>query len=122
MGLTFAGGSVILKVGRSEREEVRRMVLFKRTIRMGAKGQITLPQEVRQDLGLKRGDFINIYKLEDNLYVLERLTPLRELSRSIAAEAAAEGYSEEEIRESADRVKEELLREVYRTYPTMGTH
>lgn len=98
------------------------MVLFKRTIRMGAKGQITLPQEVRQDLGLKRGDFINIYKLEDNLYVLERLTPLRELSRSIAAEAAAEGYSEEEIRESADRVKEELLREVYRTYPTMGTH
>ena len=98
------------------------MALFKRTIRMGAKGQITLPQEVRRDLELKRGDFINLYKLEDNLYVLERMSPLRELSRSIAAEAAAEGYSEEEIRETADRVKEELLREVYRTYPTMGTH
>jgi len=98
------------------------MALFKRTIRMGAKGQITLPKEVRQDLGLQRGDFINLYKLEDNLYVLERMTPLRELSRSIAAEAAAEGYSEEEIRETADRLKEELLREVYRTYPKAGTH
>jgi len=42
--------------------------------------------------------------------------------RVIAAEAAAEGYSEEELREMADRVKEELLREVYRTYPTTGTH
>jgi len=97
------------------------MALFKRTIRMGAKGQITLPKEIRQDLGLKRGDFINIYKLEENLYILERMTPLRELSRSLAAEAAAEGYSEEEIRETADRLKEELLREVYRSYPTGGT-
>lgn len=93
------------------------MALFKRTIRIGAKGQITLPQEIRQDLGLKRGDFINIYKLEDNLYLLERLSHLKELSRSIAAE----GYSEEEIKEIADRVKEELLREVYLTYPTTGT-
>jgi AbrB family looped-hinge helix DNA binding protein len=98
------------------------MALFKRTIRMGAKGQITLPKEIRQDLGLQRGDFINLYKLEDNLYVLERMNPLRELSRSIAAEAAAEGYSEEEIKETANRLKEELLREVYRTYPTSGTH
>ena len=98
------------------------MALFKRTIRVGAKGQVTLPKEVRQDLGLQRGDFINIYKLEENLYVLERMTPLRELSRSIAAEAAAEGYSEDEIRETADRLKEELLREIYRTYPTSGTH
>ena len=97
------------------------MALFKRTIRMGAKGQITLPKEVRQDLGLQRGDFINIYKLEDNLYVLERMTPLRELSRSIAAEAVAEGYSDDKIRETADRLKEELLREVYRSYPTGGT-
>ncbi|MFQ6090478.1 MAG: AbrB/MazE/SpoVT family DNA-binding domain-containing protein, partial [Candidatus Bipolaricaulia bacterium] len=86
------------------------------------KGQITLPKEIRQDLELKRGDFINIYKLEDNLYILERMTPLRELSRSIAAEAAAEGYSEEEIKETANRLKEELLREIYRTYPTSGTH
>lgn len=97
------------------------MPLFKRAIRVGSKGQITLPREIRQDLGLGRGDFVNLYKLEENLYVLERMTPLRELSRSIAAEAAAEGYSEEEIRETADRVKEELLREIYRTYPTAGT-
>ncbi|MCR4403859.1 MAG: AbrB/MazE/SpoVT family DNA-binding domain-containing protein [Candidatus Acetothermia bacterium] len=97
------------------------MAFLKRTLRVGAKGQITLPQEIRQDLEIRRGDFINIYKLDENLYILERMSPIRELSRSIAAEAEAEGYSEEEVRERVDRVKEELLREVYRTYPTTGT-
>lgn len=118
VGLTLIIGSDRLIVGKSERRE---MAFLKRTLRVGSKGQITLPQEIRQDLELRQGDLINIYKLEDNLYILERLNPIREISRSIAAEAEAEGYSEEEVRERVDRVKEELLREIYRTYPTTGT-
>lgn len=97
------------------------MPLLRRTVKVSSRGQLTLPKDIRRDLQIRKGDFLNIYKLDENVYVLEKKTPLKELSEVIVAEAAAEGYTEEELRATVDKVKEELWREVYETYRTTVT-
>ena len=45
-----------------------------------SKGQITLPKEVREQLGLKPGDRVEIYVDHDGRAVIERTLKLEELA------------------------------------------
>lgn len=63
-----------------------------------SKGQITLPKEVREQLGLKSGDRVEIYVDHDGRAVIERTLTLEELARVLPRPEKA--LSVEEINEA----------------------
>jgi len=63
-----------------------------------SKGQITLPKEVREQLGLKPGDRVEIYVDQDGRAVIERTLSLEELAGVLPRPEKA--LSVEEINEA----------------------
>ncbi len=82
-------------------------------VKVSAKGQITLPKPVRQDLDLEPGDEVEFRKLQDGKYALLKRSPLEELAESLAEEACKKGYTEEQLQKTIDQVRKELWQKVY---------
>jgi len=80
---------------------------------VSAKGQITLPKLVRQDLSLEPGDEVEFRKLQDGRYTLFKRSPLDELAEALADEARKKGYTEDQLQKTIEQVRKELWQKVY---------
>lgn len=76
------------------------------------RGQITIPKEVRKELGITANTKLKIY-LENNRIVIEPVSPLDLLFKDIEEEAKAKGYTEEELYREIEVVREKLVKEIY---------
>jgi AbrB family looped-hinge helix DNA binding protein len=95
-------------------KKVIEMEVVEEIVKIGEKGQIILPEKIREKEGLKRGDlmilsymdgFITLNKVEKKMDVIDVFTELGEALRE-------KGYdSEEKITELIDEVKEEVTEE-----------
>ena len=61
-----------------------------------AKGQVTIPKEVRQALGLAEGDRV-VFRLEEHRAVLARTPHLLDLAGSVPVPAAKRGASWDQV-------------------------
>ena len=82
-------------------------------VTLGSDGQLLLPAEVWEELGINAGDRLVLSMAEDGLLVRSKrasaLAALREIQRAFAES----GISEEEWQAEGRRVREEISRERY---------
>jgi antitoxin PrlF len=86
-----------------------------RRVRLSSKGQLVIPQEVREHLGLEAGDELVLHEVSDRVLVLEKPEPTafeRALAR-IQEEAAARGITRDDVEAALDEVKREMYAETY---------
>ncbi|MCS7198655.1 MAG: AbrB/MazE/SpoVT family DNA-binding domain-containing protein [Candidatus Bipolaricaulota bacterium] len=81
-------------------------------VKVGSKGQVTLPKEIREDLNLRAGDVLELEKLEQGRYVIAKHTPLRQLAQALEQEARRRGYTEQDLRKSIAQARQQLWQEL----------
>jgi AbrB family looped-hinge helix DNA binding protein len=92
------------------------------TATVTSKGQITIPVEVRRNLGLKAGDQVNFYKDEDGGYSFEPKTgsimDLEGLLKHLGPSAPDHAPSIQEMDEAVlEAVSEDYLRSIGKPAP-----
>ncbi len=81
-------------------------------VKLSSKGQLTLPKEIREELGLRQGDLLELEKLDQNRYVIAKYTPLRQLARALEEEARRRGYTEKDLMNAVEHVRQQLWQEL----------
>jgi antitoxin PrlF len=86
---------------------------FIETSRMTSKGQVTVPKNIREALGLSEGDRVAFARGPDGRIVLEKvgLITFRKLADELAKSFEEKGISEEEALQELERIREELWNE-----------
>ena len=78
-----------------------------------ASGQVALPADLRERLGLKRGDMVAVVETADGLLLTSRRAAIeRELSE-VDAELRKQGLSLDELIQSGREIRGDLLKELY---------
>lgn len=72
--------------------------------RVTSKGQVTVPREVREALGIEEGDQI-VFRVEEHRAVVARTADLLELEGAVDVPAAKRGVGWDEVRRSARRAR-----------------
>jgi AbrB family looped-hinge helix DNA binding protein len=76
-------------------------------------GQMALPAELREKLGLKRGDMVSVVETPDGLLLTSRRAEIeRDLAR-VDAELSEHGLSIDELVESGREIRGDLVKERY---------
>lgn len=83
--------------------------------RLTSKGQVTVPQAIRERLGLQEGDRVAFVE-EDEQVVLKKASVIafNHLADEIATEAEKLGITEEDVLLELKRVRKELWDEKYK--------
>lgn len=74
-----------------------------------SKGQITIPKEVRDALGLTEGDQV-VFRVEQHRALLAKTPHLLDLAGTVEVPAAKRGVAWDEARRSTRRVRAEARR------------
>lgn len=69
-----------------------------------SKGQVTIPKQVRDELGLRDGDRV-LFRVVDGRAVLARTPDLLDLAGSVTVPADARHLSWDDVREQAHRAQ-----------------
>jgi AbrB family looped-hinge helix DNA binding protein len=84
-----------------------------RPTRVQEKGQITLPQEIREALGIKKGDFVAFELLEGAVMLkpakLQHLEALTEIGKQLGAL----GINLDDLIESSRKTRKRLVKKKY---------
>jgi len=78
-----------------------------------AKGQVTIPAEIRKKLGIKQGDLIAFVETEDGVLISRREAVALGTLRAIGESLKEKGVTLEELMESGREIRGELLMEMY---------
>ena len=107
----FTGLAVPAPPRYTESRKVRKITMTK-LVKLSSKGQLTLPKEIREELGLRPGDLLELEKLDQNRYVIAKYTPLRQLARALEEEARRRGYTEKDLMNAVEHVRQQLWQEL----------
>ena len=80
-------------------------------IRMRGRGQITLPQEIREDLEIDEGDTLSLVRIEDLLFLTPKRLVVSELADQFVAKMEKAGVTLADLLQGLDEVREEIYRE-----------
>lgn len=80
--------------------------------RMSTKGQITIPKSVREILKLSEGDKVAFIE-ENGKFIITKasVVALREFLNDISIEAKSKEFTEEDVLEELEQVREEMWNE-----------
>jgi AbrB family looped-hinge helix DNA binding protein len=82
-------------------------------VRIQEKGQVTLPAEVRRNLGLKKGDLVAVEETDEGILISpQRAVALKALDR-IGQVLREQGADLDEMIESGREIRGEIVREKY---------
>lgn len=97
------------KIGRGAVMEIR-------TVRPTERGQVTIPKEIREQLGITPKTNLRVYT-ESGKIVLEPQSPLDVLLKELQQEASEKGYTREELDNEITLVRKKLMQELYGNSP-----
>jgi AbrB family looped-hinge helix DNA binding protein len=81
------------------------------------KGQVTIPSEIREKLGLKKGDFVAFVETEQGVLITPREVVATEALEKIAALLKEKGITLEELIVSGRELRGKLIEEDYGAKP-----
>lgn len=85
----------------------------KKLVRVQEKGQVTLPSEVRNKLGLKKGDLVAVEETQNGILITPQAAIAMEALDRIGVELKKKGLTLEEMIESGRKVRGQILKEKY---------
>ena len=85
----------------------------RKLVRMQEKGQVTIPQEIRKKLGLKRGDLVAVMETPDGVYITPQQALAKMALDRIGNILKEQGLSLEELIASGRQDRGDILQETY---------
>jgi antitoxin PrlF len=82
-------------------------------VRMQEKGQVTIPQEIRKKLGLKRGDLVAVMETPEGIFITPQQVVATKALDSIGDILKEQGLSLEEVISSGRELRTDILQETY---------
>ena len=86
------------------------------TTAIGAKGQLTIPKQFRDDLGLEVGAPFTVLRLGNGLILLPEQRRFEQLCRRIASTLEAAGISVQDLLASLPRARKRVFERKYGTH------
>jgi antitoxin PrlF len=80
-------------------------------VRMQEKGQVTIPQEIRKKLGLKRGDLVAVMETPEGVFITPQQVVATKALDSIGDILKEQGLSLEEMLVSGRQIRTAILQE-----------
>jgi len=84
------------------------------TIRIGAKGQFTVPKQFRRELGLEAGAPLALIRLGDGLILLPEQQRFEQLCAQVSANLTAVSVTPEELLATLPEARERIYARRYR--------
>lgn len=85
----------------------------KKLVRVQEKGQVTLPAEVREKLGLKKGDLVSVTPTENGILITPQEIVATEALDKIGAVLRQKGLSLEKLIESGRKQRGKIIAQKY---------
>jgi antitoxin PrlF len=82
-------------------------------VRVQEKGQVTIPQEIRKKLGLKRGDLVAVMETPDGVFITPQQVMATKALDSIGNILKEQGLSLAEVINSGRELRTDTLQETY---------
>lgn len=83
------------------------------TTKIGEKGQLTVPKQFREDLGLTSGAPFAVLRLGDGLILLPEQQRFEQLCEKVSSRLAAAGITPEEVLETLPETRESVYARRY---------
>ena len=82
-------------------------------VRIQEKGQVTLPADVRRQLGLKKGDLVSVTQTAEGILITPQEVLAMQALDQIGEALRAKGLTLEELIESGREIRGKLIEEEY---------
>jgi AbrB family looped-hinge helix DNA binding protein len=83
------------------------------TTKIGEKGQLTVPKQFREDLGLGTGAPFAVLRLGDGLILLPEQQRFEQLCKQVSASLTAAGVTHEDLQATLPRAREQVYSRRY---------
>jgi AbrB family looped-hinge helix DNA binding protein len=92
------------------------MATERAVVRLSSKGQLVVPKEFREAMGLRPGDAVAVHEVSKNLLILEKLpeSPLAGLTEELRKAARRKGFGARELSSAIRKARKETYAETYR--------
>ena len=88
-------------------------MIDRKLVRIQEKGQVTIPQEIRKKLGLKRGDLVAVMETPDGVFITPQQVLATKALDTIGTILKEQGLSLDELIASGREIRTDLLQETY---------
>jgi AbrB family looped-hinge helix DNA binding protein len=88
-------------------------MIDRKLVRIQEKGQVTIPQEIRKKLGMKRGDLVAVMETPEGVFIAPQQVLATTAFESIGNILKEKGLSLEELIASGRHIRTNLLQETY---------
>ncbi len=85
----------------------------RKLVRVQEKGQVTLPTEVREKLGLKKGDLVAVTETEGGILISPQQVVANRALDKIGEALREKGLSLDELIESGREIRGQMVKEKY---------
>jgi AbrB family looped-hinge helix DNA binding protein len=85
----------------------------RKLVRIQEKGQVTIPQEIRKKLGLKRGDLLAVMETPEGVFITPQQVVATKALDSIGDILKEQGLWLKEVISSGRELRTDLLQEAY---------
>lgn len=83
------------------------------TVQLRQRGQLTIPQKVRDSLGLDDGETLTLVQIGDLIFLTQKRLRVATLADHIASLIEKEGVSLADLLEELPKIREEIYQERY---------
>jgi antitoxin PrlF len=85
----------------------------RKLVRIQEKGQVTIPQEIRKKLGLKRGDLVAVMETPEGVFITPQQVVAAKALESIGDILKEQGLSLDELIAAGRDIRSDLVQEAY---------
>ena len=90
------------------------------TTKIGEKGQLTVPKQFREDLGLGNGAPFAVLRLGDGLILLPEQQRFEQLCEKVSARLTGAGLTPDDLIATLPEARKRVYARLYRTRPSSG--
>ena len=83
------------------------------TVRVQAKGQVTIPTKIRKKLDLRQGDLVTFEETDEGVLIKPARVIVKEALEEIGEALKAEGITLEQMMARSHKIRENLVEEMY---------